>query len=476
MSNPIKVKFDNNLPDVEVEKPLYPTSPEEGGSDASDVSEIKVTGTYTPLIKFNDKTIQWQDVLSMTLGCTGFTPTLSLTIIDHNNVIMMLDTPGPDNSVIVEILPKFDKIYKKIKLSFYVTNIRNNTYEKTINIEGIYNCKGLNDCNLESFGKISTYKFYEQIAQRLKLGLCSNIDDSGDERWIYMDSNTFLDSLQQELQYGGTSECILDGWIDLWNNINIVNLRDLYSGAPDKLDKIWVTSNLITFDTKVTDDPIEIDPIITNDFSRKVSSMYIDNYTTLSSNKSNSIFGTDRAINIFNIDNELNQSLLIQDGSGVKEDVFIKYYYNGEYIGEDNNGNYLYQQELIDSFKQKINNNVISVRLGQPCLGLMRGGKVNLEWYDDSDMNADVYHKGKEIKSNIDLVSNFIEDEDLDLDLPTAVILNRKISGQYYIKGTNIIYNRLEEEEGSTCRFEQEFILSRSVESFNYNDITKEEK
>lgn len=468
MSRPIKIKFDNSLPDEQVKKPLIPSSIKEGGDVDTGLSEIKITGTYTPLIKFNEIVLPWQDVDSMNLQSIGFLPELSITFRDSLGSILMIDTPSPDNRVILELIPNFDNIYKKIKLTFYVSNINVNDITHRITTTCRYYCDKLYDSNIESFGKISTYKFYEKIASRLKLGLCSNLDDSQDLRYIYMASNTFHESLIKERNLGGTSTCVLDSWIDLWNNINIVDLYDLYKGAPDQNLKVWETVTM-DVDGGSYDNPIEIDATITNNPKTQQYPLYTKEIQILSSNSKNYSRGTDRAYNIFDIKNNNWESSLIQDASGVKEKVFTKFYYNGEFDSEKNDGSYLYAPEYRDMFIQKMSNNTIRIGIPHICFGLMRGGKVNVEWYDDSFANKDAYKNNEDISTNININSSEISVSDDELN----IVLNKTISGQYYIMDTSIKYTRDREKYGSSCNMMHYFTLTKETESFRYSDLYK---
>lgn len=472
MSKPVVIKFDNSLPDIEVQKPLLPTSVEEGGNTNNEISEAKITGTFTPLLKINNHVIPWAEIVSLSLTCIDFLPKLSFTVIDTDNKMTMLDTPGPDNIVILEVLPRFEKIYKKIKLRFYIDSVSTNIAEHTYSATCIYYCDKLNDSNIESFGKISTYKFYEQIAQRLKLGLCSNLEDSGDERYIYMSNDTFRNSLEDERDLGGNANCILDSWIDWWNNINIVDLYDLYNGEPDQNLTVWTNgSGVIEVQGGVEEDePVQVPATITNNFKLSSHPLYTMTFDMNNSNKGNVREGTDRAIDVYDVVGNINRSTLLQDGSGVKENIYTKYYYCGEYNSKDNNGSYLIQPDIVDLYKQKIKNNTITVTLKQPCLGLMRGGKVNVEWYDGSNYNKQFYEKAGDMKSNIDI--NAENDEELtdDMSQPGSMFLNKKISGQYFIVGTSIDYDRMMVEAGPAVTFNHTLILSRKVESFNYTD------
>ena len=468
MSKPIVVKFDNSLPDQEIKKVLLPTSNEEGGNIDTDQSEVKITGVYTPLVKFNNRVLPWEAVIKMTLRCDGFLPEMSVTFIDYDNISAQLDTPGPDNEVWLEILAPFDSIYKKIKLHFYVRNIYTNSVRKEVTADCIYVCDHLNDAILKSFGKISTYELFEQIARELKLGLCSNLDGTDDKIWIYArGGDNYINILKDSLRSGGSSTCVLDGWIDWWNNINLINLCEAYGGAADQDLKVWVKGAWNEVNPKDHYAPFQIPAEITNDYRVKTSPLYVDGYSLCGSNTKNRWRGTDRAILTWDTWRELPNSVLVQDGSGVKSSVFTNYIYKGEFDGETMDSRYLIQPELSDLYHQKIENGMIRVCLQQPCLGLMRGSRVNVKWYDQSNTTTHIYEANKGIETNIPM-----EDDSIREDSMIDQTLNMKISGQYYIVSTWIEYNRKGNEAGPVSTMKHWLTLSRNMGSYNYSDAT----
>ena len=83
--------------------------------------------------------------------------------------------------------------------------------------------------------------------------------------------------------------------------------------------------------------------------------------------------------------------------------------------------------------KNKMNQQIIEVVLGSPMLGLTRGGKVNLVWYDMGSRLADIK---KELGSNLQPTSSNIPlpDDEHDNDETGPMFrLNRTVTGQYYI-------------------------------------------
>ena len=82
------------------------------------------------------------------------------------------------------------------------------------------------------------------------------------------------------------------------------------------------------------------------------------------------------------------------------------------------------------AFLQKIKTNTIQVSLATPLLGLERGQRVNLKWYDTDELVASVKDE-KEIETNI-------PDESKELNEKSLYSYNKQVSGQYLIIGTSV--------------------------------------
>ena len=97
----------------------------------------------------------------------------------------------------------------------------------------------------------------------------------------------------------------------------------------------------------------------------------------------------------------------------------------------------------------------------------MRGSRVNVKWYDQSNTTTHIYEANKGIETNIPM-----EDDSIHEDSMIDQTLNMKISGQYYIVSTWIEYNRKGNEAGPVSTMKHWLTLSRNMGSYNYSDAT----
>ena len=458
----IEQKYDHQIDEKYIKSILEPGNGIEGDIDSvimSDVQPTKMVGVLAPLVMINSTQIEMTDVISMTLESVGILPTLSLTVKDTYGLLTSVDMTSADNLVIVEIIPPFDGIYKKIKLYFYITSALAIGNSEKINITGIYKVPELYASKLKSYGLISTYKFIEQVAKETKLGFCSNIEDTNDDRYIVMKNTNVLDAIESEVSSGGNPTNILDVWIDFYNNINLIDIYERYNAKDNDL-KLWTSQMNVETEASadnIQNTPYEIEALITNDPDAQNLPTYTKTYSISNNTGNNVNMGTDRVLTTYNKDVDIIEDVLIQDGD-TKNDIFTKYFYLGESVGKNNN--YIKQPIIRMFFMSNIKNTTYKFVLPRPNHGLMRGHRVNVKWYEGDLVKKSIMKDHDEEVDNTldtDAYEENMEDQD-------SLVLNKKISGQYLIIGTSIDYKNV----GGDMRFTQSFILSTSENKSTY--------
>lgn len=428
----ITVKYDPTLEIEEIVEPMYAVSQNEmPGAGNSVIQQTKVTGIVSPLIKVNNILILWNKVTRFELSSVGFLPELYFTFKDDLGFTKSLDQPGNDNLVLVQILPPFEDAYKKINLRFFIDNV--SIKGDKVSISAKYNVSLLYQDKLQSLGKLSTYDYIDKIASECGLGFATNIEGVEDERYIYLRNTNYLNSVSNEIKKSGTEECILDTWIDFHNYIILCDIFERYNAIDEEL-KIWTAPSTV-IDTENNGEPImakEEDAILSNSVGALNTQLYISDYIVNNEAGKNIRFGTDKVIQSYYIDKYEPTSLLIQDGD-VKKDTFVKTIYMGEIFGEYD---YFKNEYCRNAFLQKINTNTIEVSLQTPLLGLERGGRVNIMWYDLNELVNSIKNE-HQIETNIP-ESPYENKED------NQFTLNKQVSGQYLIIGTRIQYKGLD--------------------------------
>ena len=451
------VKFDCSLEFPPIVEPLWGASPDEADSGlVLEQQQTKVTGILAPLIKLNNTTINWSQVKSMTLKCERW-PEIQLEVVDSLNLSKTYDKPDQDNILQVQILPTFDNAYRKINLIFTIDDLQ--FYDGLIYVSGRYNVPGWNDNVMKSYGNISTYEFFETVAKELKLGFASNMDGSDDNRWIYVANDSRKSTLSNECEFGGRPELIMDWWVDFWNCINLVDIYERYH-AVDKDIKVWIQQNRYPeTETNSEVEPSQVEAMISNHPNFKSSPLFCTGMEIMSDFAKNTVYGSDKRLEIYDMDNAETDSLIVADGS-IKKNVILTYRYLGEKFGDVD---YLTNKALHGAYVQKLNSQQLKVTLQVPCFGFVKGGKLNFYWYEVNELTKDI--KNKELGSNIDLPIDVTQE---DQDQP---LIDGQLSGQYYITDVSYYY----ENRGNVPMWTQEMLLSRPVEQVE-KYVTEEDR
>lgn len=377
----IRAKFDNSLKQSEIRIPLTYSSKDEAQEsyrqNQAGKQQTLIYGIQAPLIMINKVVVNFSDVIYFELKCEHYLPEIELTVQDRYQLTTMVDSPGIDNELRVQILPKFENKYKKINLTFYITNMNNN--EGNIKIKGTYKSPKFISSNIKSFGEVSIYKLFESIAAETQLGFATNVEDDGNNRYVYCDNRSYRDLLKNETSRFCIDTKMYDYWVDWWNNLILADIYERYNAIDNDEDmKVWIAGQNNEVDEGSEIEPIETVATLHNLPVQKNTELYIEDYKILTSPGGQMYNGTDRVFSIYEFPKTEYMDYLIQDGD-TKNDIFTKF----EYLGETyDDHNYLLAAKKCESFKQKISTNeTIEVSLKTPLLGIMRGNRVNFNRY-----------------------------------------------------------------------------------------------
>lgn len=441
----IQVKFDHKLKQSDIIIPLTNSSKSEMGDaytkNQTEIQQTLVYGIMSPLIMVNNIVVDVVDVIDFELKSIDVTPTVNLTIKDRYKLLTTLDTPGIDNELRIQILPKFEDKYKKINLTFYITNFKQNG--EYLSIRGEYKIPKFLSSNIKSFGEINTYSLYESIATETQLGFASNIEfNDGDKRWVYCDNKSYKELLDKEIQRSGVDTQILDYWIDWWNNLVLTDIYERYNTTDKDEDmQIWISGQNEEISEGNEIKPQQSVATLNNHPAMKFTELFVTQYQISNNQGSQLYLGTDKVYSIYESNKSEYMDHMIIDGD-TQKDIFTKYEYLGENYGEYN---YLLASKKRESFLQKIKSNeTVEITLKTPLLGVMRGNHINLMIYINDSAAEGLQEKLGEQKllnegsTNIPLDSaNHIEDKSPD----GSFKLDKSISGQYLVTGCKMRYN-----------------------------------
>jgi hypothetical protein len=446
----IQVVIDPMLNKRSIEMPLEASSVAEAGDaykqNQADVMQTKVYGILTPLIKINNLVVDFSTIDRFYLSSEGPLPTISLAFFDHTQSFENFSLPGNDNYVLVQILPPFEKAYKKINLEFYITRFDiDGIY---ISLDGVYKLPDFTSAQFKALGKLSTTEMCETIAKETKLGFATNVKDTSDKRWMYCNHISYNDLLRREIKYSGNGpQTIYDWWIDFWDYINLVNIRERYNSIDSGDDmKVWISNTpMHDVSENIDYEPIYTHCALSNSPVAATTDLAIKKYNIINMPGSQYGSGTDHVYSIYDQDLGEYKDVLVQDGD-IKRDAYQKYEYVGETIGGHN---YLLSKKLRDSYMQKMMSEQLEIILKTPMLGIHRGSKVDVLIYEN-DSNLDFRREAMEdaemdieTKSNINTDDRFVDGENVQKDGVPRFKIKQNLSGQYYV-----LYNIIEYEDG----------------------------
>ena len=470
----VVVKFDPTLELPEIKMFLNNPGEDETDDDSArdtQMQQSKIYGIMAPLIKVNETPVPISSVVSMELTCKKM-PMVSVVINDTLGLIETFDKPRPDNGRLqIQILPPFDNAYKKVNITFYITD--SEIEEGMITLTGVYDVPGLHDNKMKAYGEITTYEFFEQVARDYQLGFASNLSGTDDKRWIYIPNTKVQSILTRECKYGGGNEDVmLDWWIDYWNNLNLVDIKERNNTIDKKEDmQTWILpSRLPKTESTDTNEPFRTEALVTNSEVFRDTQAYISTYQT-QNNSGGNLGGTDRVVEFYKTEDLETDNYLLQNKDMVNS-IYLRYDYIGENFGDYE---YLLHASCRSAFMKKINSQKVIVDLFTPSLGLARGSKVNFYWYNVNEMIKETQFS--DIESNVEMPEEEQTQSQSDglsgEEGEDEMIIDKQISGQYYIEESNFYYDY----NGGGYNWRHQLVLTRPAdqeERFYWDDITTE--
>lgn len=420
---------------------------------------LNVNGISVPLIKLNNKVIFKNAIYSLHIELKDFLPHIILTVNDIDGNIQATDVPGMNNVITVILIAPVDGANKKMSIDFYITDCKFND-DNTITYIGDFKFTGLRQKKYTQIGteKISTYKMLETIAKELKLGFActKKCEEINDAKWRQIYSKTYVEYIDQELSNAGVDEnSIFDAWIDNFGYLVMVNLAYIMT---ETVDAKQLTTKVIEGATvPLPDDSVpqqevkEVFRIITN--TKTQSTIYNLFFNTYHSNVDNEkIINKGTSNKYFYLSSPCEDNIIttkqleiIEDSVDGKKDPEEYKYENIEFIGtyqtdEEDGVCAIYQKEIIDNFKNKINAKNLVVVLENANYSLQRGMLINViidEYQASNKQSIENNYKNTESEGDDE---NDIEAPDVSTEIRDIIsaerisLINPSLSGIYYIK------------------------------------------
>ena len=426
---------------------LRSAAPDESNNSATfnptNVQQTKVFGILVPILSINGIVIDYQDIRYFDMTWLWTKPTCKFKVRDRNNLFSNFNQPGNDNYLRVQLLPHVENTYKKVDLTFLISNVKLNEGE----LEGIgtYMLPDFTDSRFESLGYLTTYDLFDKVSLDTGLGFSTNLTGTNDDRYIRCGYESYESVLDKEIQQSEATElCVCDWWLDLWNNIVLCNMWDRLNTEDDEEDMlIWEVEN---YDAASFSDEPSVHKqvaLFTNQPFRQQSDLYVYDYK-IENNPMDDFTGNAKALSVYQEGKTETIDNYVANGD-VKKNNFLKFEYVGEVYGSYN---YLLAKQCRKLFMDKIRSEVVVIHIPRPQLGVMRGSQVRFVWYDN-DFSSE--QKQEELESigvlrTSDELSPMLgwlrewELESPDPDRPMKI--NMQVSGQYTCIGQYMVYDQ----------------------------------
>lgn len=446
---------------------------------------LKTDGILYPLLVINNRNIEHNDIIEMTIYYTSFVPQIKLIVYDELEQEQKYNSTQMSGLIRVCMTPTVDKVYRKILLNFKIESAIIDPNEPTIttyygsmniplfkqtNIGHIWMptvCPKSPTCMQGAHINANTWEMLHRIAEMTGLGFaatkrCKEIEDRVIRNVFTQRFDQFIE--EQLTHCGLTKDNIFDAWVDLYGYIVMVNVPWVLSQniIPADLENVS-TIGMHSASNKLPEQvPEPVERTLT-DFNRvgAVSNLEIKSYDLKVSNNAVShgtlehVFIVDfvgtktkmREVDVQTKQNSVDGEYLEDYNTG-KNRPIPKFNFNIDEYTELEGGYDLDNQKVIrNAFFRKHRQQILEVTLKYLNFGLQRGCLVNLAIYEDNAKlkqmtigNVNNLGGSKSLdQSHLDTPPEY-DEKDILLDEGTQMP-NWKLSGLYYIDGMRFEYN-----------------------------------
>jgi hypothetical protein len=284
--------FNNNTYAV-IEPSILPTEikvksfEEENGG----IKQTKVLGVNEPYVSINGYQFTPADIISFALNCSGFLPTLNISIADTQNNFS-IDTFPRDGDVITFLLnSKNESTFKSIHMDFDILKVSNLPADEDSIVR--YNFIGKakvpfvdsEECRYYESG--TSLSHLEEEAKYLGLGLVTNIDATSDEQvriQPYISHQKFIKNIVETSYI--SDNAFQTYFIDQYYYLNFIEVNRIFNSKntmslQDAQDSLMSFSESLSEAEEGTNnnDNIKSKLVLTNYFRFKGFNNYINKYS-----------------------------------------------------------------------------------------------------------------------------------------------------------------------------------------------------
>jgi hypothetical protein len=452
-----------------------------------------------PIIKINDYMLSKNEIISMEIDCHEFIPKISLKCMFIHRTILSKEMPKDGDIISIAIRNKSDTL-KPIRNDYVITSVvvgSNTTQAEAPIIMTFYGVLFLpyslsSENNLSFEGtSINTIK---EIAKKTGLGFATNEDDTDDNQpWINT-KDTAIKFIQKITERSWRDEkSFYDIWIDVYYNLNFININKILLSAEDEVDPGAWLNNIDkehTFGNNLDQNKtIEAPKVFSNYDNFRTSSFYIISWRPI--NRSTIItyeVGSKMECNLF----EHNKNVYANNDSKKYWSFLMDPVYDEEKTSKYIllRGRAHQREDMRGEDQARANYSYPEIYVKKPWMGV----QYTISEYEKNTNRRDGNHHKNYHRAKIQNVINNKELEKLNVEIevnginlnfikgekaPVVLIskdnlenliinpnsgnqdrLEQFYSGWFYIKGFNIRYTKAN-DDSIMSNFTQKFTLTR---------------
>jgi len=461
------------------------------GDEISAINEfdaLRIDAIEYPLVTINERNIEANDIINMTINYDRFLPTISITIRDIHESEQRINTTQMNGLIKIAMISPVDKVYRKILLNFRIMNVSINPNDRSrISYYGEFYVEGFRDVNtmhiwMESVcpkqitcqqgGHVNanTWEMLHQIASLTGLGFAAtkNCKDVPDRVVRHIHTQRFNEYIEQQLTHSGSDEeNIFDAWVDLYGYIVLVNIPWVLNEDISYKDLTIVANTGIhaTSNDLMDQEPQEVYRTLTN-YNRlnTKSNLEIESFNTVVNNEAiedgtlervypMSMTENGRFVKLNMLDIQSKQNSIdgehIEEYNTGKKCPIPRFDFNDDaWTGLTGGYNLNTQKRIREAYLKKLHQSVLNVKLKTINFGLQRGTLVNISIFENDMANKDfiIRNTSRLTRTDDDIAEDKPEfDSDLNheelVTNSTIWVPNIKLSGLYYIDGMKFEYN-----------------------------------
>ncbi|MFA5153825.1 MAG: hypothetical protein WC554_14840, partial [Clostridia bacterium] len=247
-----------------------------------------VASVEYPLIRINDYILGRNEIESMTIESIEFLPRIILSCTFFNDVFVSREMPKDGDLISVAIRNKSD-VLNIIRNDYVITGVVTNPKPTTVNAPtrmtffGELFIPGLKSQKLDLSFLGTSMDALKNFCIKLGLGFASN-EDNTDDKQIWLKANTSGDIfIKDTIQRSWKDEqSFYDAWIDIYYNLNFININKQLMSAEDKIDMAAMINNLDnnqTYGVDTTQGETQAMPkVFSNYMNHRTTSFYINSW------------------------------------------------------------------------------------------------------------------------------------------------------------------------------------------------------